>query len=770
MIKYELHKVITKRLFWWTLVAALLVNFLALWWLNPPPDGLTHSEVKEVYDAIRALPTAEKLQYLEEYADEPDMTQAIFGVNWDTETWLVMQARSELASAVRQDLTRNTYAAYLDSIDERADILLNTAIFGNDPDSFSSRNIIKTQQDFSHMRDIQIRYDVNEGITKLFESPSTDIVILLLILLICFALITDEKDKRLFLLVKATPNGHIHTIAAKLTAMAVCIVGVSLLTFMSGVIFCELTYGLGDITRSVQSVPLLRGSVLRITVAEFMALHFVAKTAGMFCIGAAVMLIALHAKHSIILMAATVVFAAANVLLAAIPVVSSWNILRFLNFTTLIRPHSVFGSYFNLNVFGHPVRLTPVFIAFGAVVFIALCMVVCLSFVRKRGLESNHDLFKFNLPMLAGSRSNSVPSWRYFEFKKLAFVNKALLLLVAFCALQAYTIYSAEEPRLGFDHYYIKHTLNSLQGGLTNEKEAFLLSEKARYDQAAAEVERIRELMWGGAGTDLNHMALMDEMQTYLSILDEMQGFLVIYERYEYVRDTKHAEFLYDSGYMRLFGMRNSDAGLEGGTRLLTVLILSLCGLFAMEYKTGMYKVLNATAFGRQDTVRVKLLLSLALTFVAFIASTLPELVYIGRFFGYGGIDMRIASIAPVVSESGTIGFPAFMGGFPIWTYITFMLLARFVIFAGVMLIVSALSMKLRNNAYAALSAAGVLVLPLFLYEVGFTLLTPLSLLELITFNGLVVDAGIFKAVQLVAFAGVATYCGMYVIRRFGRA
>jgi hypothetical protein len=619
------------------------------------------------------------------------------------------------------------------------------------------------------MRDTEIRYDVNTGLAKLFDSPSSDIVILFLILLICFALITDEKDKRLFLLVKATPNGQIHTIAAKLAAMAVCVVGVSLLTFVSGVVFSELTYSLGDVTRSVQSVSVLQGSVLRITVAEFLVLHFVAKTVGMFCIGAVIMLLAIHAKHSVILVSATVVTAAVNVLLAAIPVVSDWNALRFLNFATLIRPHSVFGGYFNLNLFGHPVRLTYAFMLFGAVLLIGLTAAVCRTFVRKRGLESNLRLFRsLSLPVFAKSHTD----WRYYEFKKLAFVNKALPILAVFIALQCHAIYTAEEPRLGFDHFYIKHSLNALKGGIDDEKEAFLLSEKARYDFAADEIMRLREMLWGGGnedsedGEEINHFEVLDQMRAHEETLASMQGFLVIFERYEYVAATPNAEFLYDAGYARLFGMRDSDAGLQAGTQLLIVLVLSLCGLFAMEYKTGMYKVLNATAFGRRDTVRAKLLLSGGLTLVAFTAASLPELIYIGRFFGYGGAGMPLASVAP--TDIGAI--PAAFGGAPIWTYIALMLFGRLAVFAGVTLIISALSMRIRNNAYTALVGAGVLLVPLFLYEFGFELLNPLSLLELVTFNGVVVAPSVFKAIQAVVFAVVSAGCGYYVVKRFGRA
>jgi hypothetical protein len=476
------------------------------------------------------------------------------------------------------------------------------------------------------------------------------------------------------------------------------------------------------------------------------------------------MLIAIHAKHSIILMAVTVLLAIGNTLLAAIPVISDWNALRFLNMFTLIRPHRIYGDYFNLNVFESPVRLTPVFMIFGMVLFAVLLAAVCCSFVKKRGLESNLNLFKFTLPMFAKTHTN----WHLYELKKLAFVNKAALILIVFVGIQVHTIRSQEEPRFGFGHQYIMHTLNALQGELTDEKEEWILTEKARYDHAVTERDRLHELMWSD-DNDINWMVISEELQIHQAVIDEMQGFLIVYERYEYVRDTKHAQFLYDAGYVRLFGLRNPDSGLDAGIQLLTVLILSLCGLFAMEYKTGMYKVLNATTFGSKDTVRMKLLLSLGFTFVAFVAASLPELVYIGRYFSFDAVTMPLASVAP--TEIG--GIPSsflFLGGaMPIWSYIVFMLIGRFVVFAGVMLIISALSMKVRNNAYTAILSAGILLLPLFLYLFGFELLNAFSLLNLVSFNSIIVSPSVSGVIQVVVFVGVSAACGWYVVKRFGR-
>ncbi|MCL2634762.1 MAG: hypothetical protein FWD34_09655 [Oscillospiraceae bacterium] len=815
LFKYELYKVLTKKMFWGMLIAALTINVLALWFINRPSyEEITHLETKEIYDLLRPMNLEEKLAWLQDEVDLMDayfikeslysfstyrnesvyvrdtgirvkgkasssnddyMTEYIaelqaqydearerFGERLNDDIpWQVINARKMLCQSIIYDLTKNTYSSYLDRIDDEADKLLGSSIFGSDPDSFSSRNIAKTQDDFKDMRGVIIQHDVHKGISILFDSPSADLIILLLIIAICIALITDEKDKRLFLIVRATPKGHIHTILAKMAALTVCVTFVSVLVFISSVFFAEYTYGLGDVLRSVQSVPMFVGSTLQISVIGFMGLNLLLKTLALVLIGLTVMLIAIHSRHSILLMLITVVVAAVNVLLSAVPVISDLNILRFLNLYSLIRPHVIFGDYFNLNMFGFPVKLALVFAIFACMVFIGLIIGICVSYLKKQDFESNLNMFKLKKIRLLPARVHT--GYKFYEFKKLAFTNKAVVILAVFAIIQGYNVYNTQEPYLGYDHQYIKNMLTSLQGPVTREKHDYLTSEKAKLDEAQNELHRLNmEYMMG----EIDPYLFFEERRPYDSIVNSMWGFNEIYERYQYIRNTDNAQFVYDTGYVWMFGMNNPDAGLTSGIWLCAIIILSLCGLFSMEYKTGMYKILNASPHGHGDTVKLKLMLSAGLVVIAFIIASLPELIYIGRYFGYSGMGAPLASIPPAYLG----GFPAFMGIFPIWTYVLFMLFMRLIATAGVAVIVLALSLKLKNNAYAALVGAGVLLAPLFMYRLGLDMIRPFSVAELITANGLIVEPSFLKAAQVILFLIITGCCGWYVTKKFGRS
>ena len=801
LFKYELYKIITRKLFWGMLIAALFVNILALWFLNHPDRSnsyLSHAEVKAVYDTLRVLPFEEKLAWLanehelmnahqnkdsfrsmmmwrqdsrggkgfgdDEYINELEAqyleARERFGERLDEDLpWYVIQEWKSLFASIVNDLTTNTYSAYLGRIDDEAAVLLGSAIFGGDPETFSYRNIEMTQNDFRHMRGTEIRYDVNNGIKILFDSPSSDVIILMLIVVICIVLITDEKDKRLFLIVKSTPKGHIHTIFAKLGALSVAVAFVNALIFLTTVVFAEHTFGLGDVMRSIQSVPMFFGSTLQLTVSGFMGLYLLVKTAAFICIGMGVMLIAIHARHSIILILTTLIAAALNVLLSAIPVISSWNVLRFLNLYSLIRPHIIFGNYFNLNMFEHPVRLAPVFIGFALMVFAALLTAVILSYLKKQGLESNLDLFKFKRLRLPARVHKG---YKFYEFKKLAFNNKAALILAGFMLIQGYNVYNMREPFLGFEHHHIKNAMLSLEGPLTKEKHEFIQGEKARLDNAQSEIDRLnQELMMG----EMDYWTFWELARAHYETMNNMWGFHDIYERYEYVRDTRHAEFLYETGYVRLFGLRNPNIGLNAGMWLIGVMILCLSGIFPMEYKTGMYKILNASPHGHGATVRLKILLCFGAAFIAFVIAELPEFIYIGRYFGFAGLGAPLASIPPAEAAA----FPAFMGDVPIAVYLSVVMFVRLFVFTGLMFIILALSLKVRNNAYAIMVSAGVLLVPLIMYRLGLPFFRHFSIMDLMSVNNLIITPSPVKLIQSAVFMYAAGFSVWYVVKKFGR-
>lgn len=792
LFKYELYKIVTKKIFWGFLAAALAVNILALSWMNKP-SGLPHAETKAVYDVIRHMKPEDKIAYVQDQIELmdgyiaknelavtleyfPDNEEEIAARREAYETVYnkfgslldrnlpreIVESQKAIYNDLMSNLAEDKHKVYLKEVDDSAALLLGSSIFGGGIDTFSKRNIEKTRVDFADIADVQTMPDVNEGLALLFDTASTDILLLIILVAICLALITDEKDKRLFLLVKATPNGKSHTIFAKLGALAVCVIAINILVFASNILFASTVYGLGGLSRSIQSVPDMMGSTLKLSVIQFIAVYFAVKTTGLFVIGMGIMLLAIHSRHSVIMLLLTALTATGSAMLTLVHSESNWNWFRYLNLAAFLRPYDLLKSYKNLNLFNYPVNLIPTFVLFAVVTFILLFAAVSVSFVIRRGLENNLTLFKFRkwrFPLL-----NKYAGFRWYEFRKIAFSNKVLIIIVIFMLIQGYEMLNAEAPFLGYEHYYFKYTMQSLQGPLNNEKETFILSEKARFDEAQEKVDTIKAQFERG---EISFEAVTSLSKKYENILAKKGAFDAVYERYLYIKKTDNAQFIYDTGYHCLFGLTSADEGLAGGIKLLAVLILCLCGVFAMEYKTGMYKVLNSTRLGYTDTIRFKLLLSGLIASIVFACAYLPDLLYIDKYFGLPGLTLPLASIPP--TEIG--GFPSVIGGLPIWGYLALLFAVRLAVCMMLSLLILALSLAMRNNVYAALCALGLLLTPLLIHTFGFTFLDSFSLLYLITANALFTALPLWQVLLqcLIALATVIG-CGSFITRRFGKA
>ena len=498
---------------------------------------------------------------------------------------------------------------------------------------------------------------------------------------------------------------------------------------------------------------------LKLSVSQFAMLFWGVKTAGLLTATFVIMLFALHAGHSILMLFYTILTAIGSALLTLIHADSAWNWLRYLNLVTFIQPLAVLGEYKNLSFFGQPVNLLPLFFLFAAAAIGGLAVAVYLSFVRKYSLENNLRLFQGKkLPAIAIRGG-----WRWYEFRKFAFTNKAFFFLIVFALLQGYSLYHAAAPSLGYEHYYFKYMMQNLEGPLDGGKEAFLFKEKAKFEEAERELDILKGKLAAG---EIEAVEFEAAAQKHQDILAEKPFFEQVYRRYEYVRDTPGAQFLYDTGYARLFGLVNPDEGLSGGMKILVVILLGLCDVFALEYRTGMYKVLNTTGRGHRPTIRLKLLLSGLFTGVIFILAYLPDLVYTVRFFGMPGLTMPLISVAP--NEMGSL--PVALGSWPIWSYIVLLFAIRlFVCLLGALLILG-LSLSLKNNILAALCGAVLLLFPLVLHLLGVTIFDSCSLLRLLTVNPLFISTNPVGALLLItAYFLLALVSGLFIKYRFGK-
>ena len=132
---------------------------------------------------------------------------------------------------------------------------------------------------------------------------------------------------------------------AKLAALALSLAPVLVLLYGVNLIYCHACYGLGPLSRSVQSVPALMRTTLSLSVGQYIGLFLLTKWAAALAAGAWVMLAMLAAKRLFTGALAAGGFLALNLLVRSlVPATSRWNVLKYANLVSLLRTCLLYTS------------------------------------------------------------------------------------------------------------------------------------------------------------------------------------------------------------------------------------------------------------------------------------------------------------------------------------------------------------------------------------------------------------------------------------------
>ncbi|MDR3239025.1 MAG: hypothetical protein LBT44_02925 [Clostridiales bacterium] len=787
---FELRKILSRKLFPGLLIFGIGLNLFSLWQEHKTVDlAASAAETKAFFAELRTVPSNNKAAWLDEqsevvsaillretivaaiedgmpaerleamqrqYAESCEKHPEILNQTWDI---YEVNHRKSLIDQTRAEITVVlAYPEYLDEIEQNAKRAESTGIFGA-ADDFSSKNIKKSADIYRSMAGTEPRYDINDGVMLVVKSPVTDILLIVLTIFLCMVLISDEKEKSLFKIICAAQKGKASTISAKFGALLAAVLGTHTLLFVSTLAFAEYRYGFGDLSRPLQSVPDAIGSTLHISVGQFIPLLFLVKTLGIFLFGLLFMFIAMRSNSAISFFVSSVMNVGICAALLYLPNGYAWDWLKQLNLLAIVQPYGSLRDYSALNLFGVPVGTVTAQIVFAAAILVLLIVLNIRTFVCGLYLFNKGNALLQKMKNVHIKKTNPIHgSLFFFEWKKLLFENKAVLIVVLFFALQ-YALLSTTILTIPADEGYYQYYMEMLEGGLTDEKGDFILSERMRIDEAKAVTNTLQQQYQQGE-IGISELALGTQAQE--KYLNREAMFERLYQKYLHIKATPGAEFFYDSGYERLFRITDSDYGIQSVIILLAALTLSFCGLFSVEYRTEMFKVLGASHNGTIATVHTKLRISAVLTGVFATVSMIPDVFLIYRMYGFSHANLALNNMP-------TLGY---LGGLPIWGYLIVLLLTRFLVCFAVMLIISAVSLLSKNNIYTAMLTMVLFILPFLLHLLGVTVLDKWSLLQLL------VTTGIFTGHQSVwefsiQIVALLLCCGLsmqLLFRKFAKA
>ena len=689
----------------------------------------------------------------------------------------------------------NGYEEFLDSIDQKADQLASISIFANSAGGYDMENIRTTQDAFRDMRGTPILYYPQKGLMTALDFALTDVVAVFAMVLIATVLVRTERDNGLLALIRATPAGRLATAGAKLAALSVSLFVVLVGLYGVNLAYCGALYGLGPLSRTIQSVPGLMRSTWKLTVGGYLGCFLLSKWAAALVCGAWVMLAMLCARRLFTGALGALALLAANLLVRSlIPATSRWNVLKYANLVSLLRTNELLGGYRNLYWFDHPIPLLLVECVAAGLFGVLFLAAFCYAFSRKiftaapRG-GSVAGLLRLGAQLrpsaqlrpgaraLAGpgsrpdpqetSRSNTRPHPKFRlqffraptfttplrqEAYKLFFMQGAALLLALFAAFQIYTAVTTESY-IDADEIYYQYYMKHIEGPLTRQSVEWLREQNEEFKP----IYQLQAAMASGQITP-QEFSLM--MQGYSSLQQKMNVFLHVWYKAKAVQKTPGAQLVYETGWLKLLDFAGT-ADLPDALWAAALCALCCAGLFAMERQTGMVHVIGTTPLGRRHTVRCKLGLALGVSGTITALGLLPRVWVAVRDYGLA------AWTAPVSSIDEYAAAP----GIPLFLLFALLVLARFAANACMACVTLVLSQKTGSTFGALFVSLLLFALPPLLSISGLTGAKWLGIYPLFHMGALFAS-GTRVACFLLGFIAAAGcwMCAEYLHEHFAKA
>ncbi|MEG2843230.1 MAG: hypothetical protein RR900_07070, partial [Ruthenibacterium sp.] len=427
--------------------------------------------------------------------------------------------------------------------------------------------------------------------------------------------------------------------------LGISLLAVLLLLYGVNLLYCGVAYGLGDFGRSIQSVPALMRSTLKLNVGQYLGLFLLTKWAAALVSGVWVMLTMLVAKRAFSGYIGALSMLGANLLIRnIIPATSNLNVMKYANLVSLLRTNELIGGYRNLYWFGNPISLWLVEAVAGGCLAILFIALFCRAFAHVQLKTARRS---FALKHKKSARCKPTTVLRQ-EAYKLFCMNGVAVILALFCSFQVYSAVTAESY-IDADEIYYRYYMKNIEGTVTQEKIDWLMS-------AREDFMPIYKLQAALAANRISSQEYQSRMMGYSSLQQKMGAFERVMAKFEYFKKHPRSQFVYESGYLKLFDMNDKN---DLADALIAALLCAVCfsGLFSMERQTGMEKVISATPLGRDATVKCKLKVCSATCAMIVFLSVLPRFLAVLRDYGFGAFFAPSYSMTPF---DGMIDIPMF--------------------------------------------------------------------------------------------------------------
>lgn len=674
-MKYECLKVI-RQPFLIMLFGLLIVmnGFLFIYEMHANnQEGYSPADMAAVYRQMTA-----------EGADQPQ----------ETEVWLrqkiiqIEEGRLDESwelynSVLEQTESINSYGDYWSSLMSGGNSI--SVLFANES-SYSGRNIARTRQAYQHLQGLAVKAECSAGILAVIGTGASDLLVLGFVFCLLLILVPREKEEGYHRLTIPMKLGGSDQAAAKyliLIAAAVLMTGIC---FGMNCLLAQLTVGLGNPGRSIQSVYGCQTCPYSFCVGDYLIVCLIAKCVGMAAVMSIFFLLAIIGDGMLQAAVSAAAFLAFSFLLWSGISPHSWlNILHYFNLIHLLDTQAVLGDYRNINLAGYPVNQIIICMVLAGISIPGSAVIGCRLF-------GSSSKIRISLRHSAQTMPNSIMKHRIqpkhlsgFERYKLLAANGGLALLILLSAVSI--ILTRREPLFMNSQTAIyENYCRQIEGKLSPEKLEFIEQEKSKFDE-------------GRLNMPEQHAALDQVYKQYLKLEERKKAGLEV-------------AFFSQSGWERYLGEYGRQKDCQMAGLFMLILLLSSFRYVTMEKDSHMDQIISTVYRGSALVCRAKIRVMAVYAVILLAIAFLPYTVRVFTYYQMGNWTEGMCSLLMIGKQWGCL---------KIWMFFILYWLCRIVGALASAAVIYLCGSLTKNRVAALLLSFILLLLPAGTYLLGVT-------------------------------------------------
>ena len=550
---------------------------------------------------------------------------------------------------------------------------------------FGSESLKKTTELYRALEGTQVSMGENRGVVLFVQYQLTDLFLLAFLFLIVMEF-QAERKKGLVYLVRSTVGGRSRLYLQRMGILAFATAVGAIFFYGGNLIGIAFGYGLGDLSRSLQSLPEFMKCPYGITIGMYLFRSLLLKMTG--CFGVAVLFYALvGCLNAGVAYALSAVLIAGEVLAGLfIPPISSWNGLRFINLFTLIRCEEYYEDAIFINFFGKALEALPVTLAIFGILFLLVLIAGYAIHGRKYVVVSHRGEKIFNAMARLKERLSVQHTLFGWEGYKLLLKQKGILIFAA-----VFLIHLALSMQ--YEYYYpvdifVRMYYIEYQGEITEDRVRSAETSMEILETAAQGLTEKIEKYQNAVPYDGNKVrGMQDSLNTIRwkqkslqPIIDDLRSGL------EYEQRTGHKITLVAPFYYDLLLNRDEKTRTRASFLEIIALLATLAGIFAFDRQNHVEQIMHSTYRGRKLTTTLKILLVLLYSAVSC------GLIHLIQLWRVSKVDLGLPELgSPVQGIQFLRSFALYV---PIWGYLLLLFLVRMGMACLLGLVISVISSR----------------------------------------------------------------------------